>query len=66
MSLSQFASEEDLNKIKGLLHYMNESFGLPENAKMSAEIKLTDSNGDILGVVDYNDPLERYVFYYVA
>lgn len=62
--MSNFLTEVDIHRIKGLLHYMNESFDLPQPAGMSAEVKLTDSNGDPIGVIDYNDAMERYCFYY--
>jgi len=63
--MSQFVTEDDMNRIKGLLHYMNESFGPPGAVNMAAEIKLTDSNGDTLGVIDFeNMSVERYVFYH--
>jgi hypothetical protein len=62
--VSQFITENDMHRIKGLLHYLNESFDLPQPAGMSAEIALHDSNGEKLGVIDYEDSAERYVFFY--
>ena len=60
----QFMNENDLNRVKGLCHYLNESFGLPGEASMAVEVKLSDSNGEPLGAVDYHDESERYVFFY--
>ena len=67
MSETQYITEKDMNRIQGLLHYLNESFDLPEPAGMSVEIKVIDSNGEQLGVIDFEGlAQERYVFYYGA
>lgn len=63
----QFVTERDMNRIQGLLHYLNESFDLPQPAGMAVDIKLSDSNGDPLGSIEFEgESAERYVFFYGA
>lgn len=45
----QYVSEADLNVIKGLVHYLNSN--LPEIEGLSAEVRLTDSNGEHVGTI---------------
>jgi hypothetical protein len=40
-------TEEELNAVKGLMHYLNDQF----TKDFDAEIKVGDSNGDTLGVI---------------
>jgi hypothetical protein len=40
-------TEQELNIIKGLMHYLNSDF----SQELDAEVKIGDSNGDTLGVI---------------
>lgn len=48
----QYATEEDLNKIKGLLHYLNTNWSA---ADLAVDVKLVDANGDLLGTVQITE-----------
>lgn len=54
-----YLNEAELNMVKGLLHYLNDSFG---GNSLAADVEFTDSNGDILGRVEYVSEAEEYVF----
>lgn len=57
-------TERELNAIKGLLHYLNENVAPPTEAGLSVEVKLIDSNGDSLGVIDWSSSTEAYCLYF--
>lgn len=46
-----YLNEQELNQVKGLLHYLNENM-LP-NEGVGVDVALTDSNGESLGTVRY-------------
>lgn len=47
-------TEDDFNQIKGLLHYLNGAWD-PVDHDLAADVTITDSNGDTMGVVKYED-----------
>jgi hypothetical protein len=52
----------ELNTIQGLMHYLAANVQ-PPVAKVAVEVKVIDSNGEPLGVIDYNREVEAYCFY---
>ena len=60
-----YISEQELNTIKGLLHYLNES--LPHgHAQIDVEAELTDANGESLGSIRWEPNTERYVLVFAS
>ena len=57
---SNFVTENELNTIKGLLHYLNENMQ-PTQCKVGVDIALTDSNGENLGKIEFNANGPGYV-----
>lgn len=55
--MSNFMTREDLNRISGLLSYLNNSF---TNEALDATVVLGDSNGEKLGTIEMTD--RGYVF----
>lgn len=53
---------KELNTIQGLLHYLSGSMEPPESP-LAVEVKIIDSNGEEVGVIDYADAVEQYCFY---
>lgn len=43
--------EQDINAIKGLLHYLNSQWKPADGATVAIDAKITDSNGDRLGSI---------------
>jgi hypothetical protein len=54
-------NENELGVIKGLLHYLNDAVD-PATKNIDAEVKLSDSNGESLGLVVWDTGEEAYVF----
>ena len=53
-------TEEELNRIQGLIHYLNTSF---TNTDIDVEIQIGDSNGDQVGQIAYGvEGVMAYVF----
>lgn len=48
-----FLTEAELNFVKGLTHYLNES--RPPDAELAVEAKLIDANGEHVGTVTIHD-----------
>jgi hypothetical protein len=59
--MAQFITEDDLNAVKGLIHYLSQNIH-PTNNDLSVEVVIVDSNGEQLGRVEYNADVSRYVF----
>jgi hypothetical protein len=58
--VSNFVTEDELNSIKGLLHYVNENLH-PPGCKVTFTADLDDENGDSLGKVEFDPAVDRYV-----
>jgi hypothetical protein len=48
----QFVNEQELNSIKGLLHYLNNNF-TPDGGQVSADVNVIDSNGESVGRIEW-------------
>lgn len=46
----QYLNEQDLNAVKGLIHYLNENLQA-DTTGLTAEVSLIDSNGEAAGVI---------------
>lgn len=55
-------TENELNVIKGLMHYLNANV-LPPASVLDAEISLSDSNGEPLGRLAFDTSATMYCFY---
>jgi hypothetical protein len=60
-----YLDTDDLNTLKGLLHYLNESFakGATSGAVIDASINISDCNGNHLGMVGRNEE-GTYVYWH--
>lgn len=58
--MSNYISEQELNSIKGLLHYLNEN--MPPSEGLGVDANVHDANGESLGLITYNnEPGAGYV-----
>lgn len=53
--MNQYMTENELNVLKGLLHYLNTSMGKPAECQIGVDIAVIDSNGERLCNIEYND-----------
>lgn len=54
-------TKQEMNVIVGLLHYLNQHVK-PGDKNLDAEVKVTDSNGDALGVIAWSPSDDEYTF----
>jgi hypothetical protein len=59
--MTNYLAEAELNQVKGLLHYLNQHFS-PSDSGLAADVTLTDSNGENVGLVSWEpEPGAGYV-----
>lgn len=65
----QYLTEAELNRIKGLVHYLNENLmdaTGTDAGSAAADVALTDTNGEHLGDIKYNRDAKAYAFVYIV
>lgn len=53
--MSQFLTEKELNCVKGLVHYLNESMSVGDSDEIAIEARLIDANGEHVGTVTVHE-----------
>lgn len=53
MSTANYLSEQELNEVKGLMHYLNANMS-PNQGTLVADVKLTDAAGQPAGGIEWN------------
>jgi hypothetical protein len=54
---------KELNSIQGLLKYINQEHLKPSRSEIALEIKIVDSNGETVGMINYETAADQYAFY---
>lgn len=56
-----YLTQEYLNKIQGILNYLNCSL-MPPDSLLTLEAEVWDCNGDLVGYIAYNHDAKTHVF----